>query len=303
MLNAVELPPDQVRRAADAIREFHARTHAGLSSIEMREFANTCGRIQEHLQSLPLIFERVQDTVRQFQEEDRAFQDAHASGSGPLDAEAFARMQRVITLKSYAELDIEAVFGYGTLLLDSWSNAIRIGLRLPRSAQSSNDQFETLLNLLQGRTCPPALAPLLQVPHQGRAAYLCVAVRAYRNKFVQHNERPWTRGVTYHPTEAFIALARYLPDELLPPVAECRKDFEDMVKEFKLDAYAPTNLRDAVTLLLEISVLTTTQAQRQTIVSYLGKYGAMSPAYHRACQRLVEFFADATAALTPAAVP
>jgi hypothetical protein len=89
--------------------------------------------------------------------------------------------------------DFECLYTFGAIFLDQWaiSAAYLSGLEKPGTMR-----FVDLARLIEGRAkLPPALKPVAE-SYLPDFRWLKLQLRTFRNRFVEHADRPWQRATT-----------------------------------------------------------------------------------------------------------
>jgi hypothetical protein len=279
--------------------ELHAlydRHRASMGAAVQGEFQAIYIRAAGRLEMLKIIFERLYETAHAMHAVDEEFgrRFPNAEREPPHEAEFGDLLDDIWALDWTFHLDHDSMLVFGSLFLDDWSLLAAIGQGLDRSQVS---QFETFLNLVQGSQCPRSLAEFRASTQNGMGSYLCIAVRAFRNKLLVHQARPWQRTIKRHSEMPLVFLTNKVPEEVLPLPEVIEIDVRSIRKQFKLSTdegksdVVPAKLAAA---LLGIATGVTSQAERQVITRFIETYGLMHPPFQLVFQRLASFVLEAS---------
>ena len=270
--------------------------HRAAGAAVQGEFQAIYIRAAGRLEMLKIIFERLYQTAHAMHAVDQEFarRFPNAEKEPPHEAEFGDLLDEIWALDWTFHLDHDSMLVFGSLFLDDWSLLVAIGQGLDRSQVS---QFETFLNLVQGPQCPRSLAKFRASTQNGMGSYLCIALRAFRNKLLVHQTRPWQRTIKRHSEMPLVFLNNSVPESVLPLPEVIEADVRSIRKQFKLPAHenkpdgTPAKLAAA---LLGASTDVTSQAERQVITKFIETYGLQHPPFQLVFQNLAEYILEAS---------
>jgi hypothetical protein len=202
-------------------------------------------------------------------------------------------------------LDFESLYVFGAILLDQWSLFAGYLAGVPKPEAMT---FIRLAQLLE--TSPQPHPALLTVAASCKSdvRWLQLQMRTFRNRFVEHADRPWQRGTTM-PLHG-LEFRLFLPSP--PGWLDDRESEREIRAVLRL---APKWLQDApeghwqkaraLALLERIAEnigQVDQQADRDKVAELVGKVGTTSPSFETVAHRLARFAEEATRLLLPAAL-
>ena len=114
----------------------------------------------------------------------------HPAGT-PYPLEIQRVMRRANRVSNSIRLDFEALYVFGTVLLDQWAILVSYFFGIPNPEEST---FQKLVQA--GETDAGALGKLW-ADHKREMIWLDCHLRAHRNRFIIHVDRPWQKGTTH----------------------------------------------------------------------------------------------------------
>ena len=286
----------QLERTLVTMHGLHQRHVLKVGEVAQPEFGAIFTRAYARLEGLHVIYGRLYDTSFDLNAIDAEIETKwpgiplnQVSG----EPEFVHIMDRHQDLVWKFQLDHDSMLVFGALFLDDWVQLVALALGLDRTQFGT---FETFLNLVQGNQCPRALSAFRESELNGVGSYLCLALRAFRNKLVIHQEKTWQRGVSRHPKIPLVFVNYTVPEQLLPlpevvdqQVASIRKRFKD---RFEIPEDAKP--QDVATWLLGHSTLVKSQSDREAILNFVVTYGVTNPMFQLVFQRFTQFVNEAS---------
>ena len=295
---------EAIRQIADeAELQLRAFSSAVFSAIPLpagpyaifHHFAHT----QERLKDTRRILERMWQNREQLHQIDQKTEvgriDEHTHGTPPSGRlQILSQEQRILT--DYIKLDFEALYLFGTILLDQWSLmvAYSIGRQNPEEIN-----FHRLVSLLEDQDYSGPLERLW-VQQSEQMLWLNSHIRFYRNRFVAHSNRPWQRGFTRSLHGYDFRL--FVPS---PPGWENEEEISREINS--LIQLAPQWLQDKpddywekarpralLERLLDNIGNVQNRADRDIINRLVSRTGISTPSFHTVGEKLLLFIRDAT---------
>lgn len=202
-------------------------------------------------------------------------------------------------------LDFESLYVFGAIFLDQWSLFAGYLAGVPEPETMT---FFRLAQLLERSPQPhPALQPVA-VSCTPDVRWLQLQMRTFRNRFVEHADRPWQRGTTMplHGLEFRLFLPSppgWIDDqeaarEIRAVLRLAPKWLQNAPENHWEKARALALLERIVDNIGEVSQ----QADRDKVAELVGKAGITSPSFEVVVHRLARFAEQATSLLLPAAL-
>lgn len=285
---------EALRQAGLALHGLFDRHEATVGRSVQPEFGAIYDRAAVRLEMLAVIHERLYANSIALNAVDKEFGErfpAADTNPPPMGPEFADFEDRIYDLYLKIELDYDSMLVFGSLLLDDWALLVAIAQGLDRSQVN---QFEMLLNLVQGPQCPRSLLGLRESPQNGIGSYLCIAVRAFRNKLLIHPGKPLKRNLRRHATMPFVFIRHQVPEAILPKPETVEADIRQIHKMFGLKVPEGGTPADLAAWLVGQADSATTQNARQTIIKFVETYGVQSPIFQLVFQRLAQFIMGAS---------
>lgn len=286
---------EALHQAGLSLHRLFDRHEATVGRAVQPEFGAIYDRAAVRLEMLTVIHARLYGNSIALNAVDKEFgaRFPNADTEPPPMGPEFADFEdRIYDLYLKIELDYDSMLVFGSLLLDDWALLVAIAQGLDRSQAN---QFEMLLNLLQGPQCPRSLLTLRESPQNGTGSYLCIAVRAFRNKLLIHPGKPLKRNMRRHATMPFVFIRHQVPEAILPIPETVEGDMKLVHKMFGLRVPEGGTAADLAAWLVGQADSATTQNARQTIIKFVETYGVQSPIFQVVFQRLAAFIKEASA--------
>lgn len=287
----------QLERSLTSMHTLFQRHVGKVGEAAQPEFAAIFTRSLARLEGLHIIYGRLYDTSFSLNEIDAEIEEKWPGiplGQISGEPEFVDIMDRHQDLVWQFQLDHESLLVFGSLFLDDWAELMALALGLDRTQFGT---FETFLNLVQGSQCPRALSVFRASELNGVGTYLCLALRAFRNKLVIHQDKPWKLGVSRHPKMPLVFINYTVTEQLLPlpevieqQVDSIRKRFKGRIEMPKEDARP----QDLATWLLGRSQLMTSQSDREAVLNFVVTYGVTNPIFQLVYQRFTQFVNEAS---------
>lgn len=287
--------PERIANARQAFDEMCVRMGRGLSAREDQIVRNIGIRVSERLETLPYVVRRISEGVSGIKRVSKEMVALTASGKlDTRNAGLLAAMS--LEVKRIVELDLETLLSLGTQIVDDWALAVSTGLKLPDGTTNSLSELHGWA--LRGKRPVLELNALATQPLVGMTIYMCIAVRALRNKLGQHSQMPWNWGIGYDPNTDSLWLSRYLMSELMPPEKQLQQSMTDVIKDLALKVAEPPYSLDVIgPLLRERARTSTTLYERDRIAEFIGNFGAVSPNFITLAQEIVDYVIEASTAI------
>lgn len=208
---------------------------------------------------------------------------------GPLDAQAFesARDETAKAIK----VDFEALYLFGSILLDQWSVFAAYLRGLPSPSPSTFHRIVSTVEQNQSAGPLRALWPLRSVMR-----WLTFQIRYYRNVFIVHVDRPiqqgFTRSTHCDEFQLFRPVLANAGGNVVQRIARLQGCSEAEVERPGLmlqEMFAAVGEREDA-------------RERDEIAQLVRACGMSTPSFQQLCVKLLSFLADASPVLIEAAI-
>jgi hypothetical protein len=220
-----------------------------------------------------------------------------------------AAQRRNARIESYLlramRLDFESLYVFGAIFLDqrSLSAGYLAGVSKPETMT-----FVRLAQLLETSPQPYPVLQAVAASCMNDVRWLQLQMRTFRNRFVEHADRPWQRGTTMplHGLEFRLFLCsppgwiddREAEREIRAVLRLAPKWLQDAPENHWQKARASALLERIVDNIGEVAL----QADRDKVAELVGKAGITSPSFKVVVHRLARFADQATSLLLSAAL-
>lgn len=202
-------------------------------------------------------------------------------------------------------LDFELLYVFGAICLDQWAYVAAYLAGLPEPERVA---FHRLARLVEAPNALPAALQTVAGEWRPSIRWLHFQMRTCRNRFVEHADRPWQRGITFGANGLDFRLEMpspvgWIDEEKSSEAARALLRLAPKWLQHAPDGYwEKARPRALLSRVIENIGAVDHQCDRDEVAAVAGLIGLATPSFHEVAGRLAFFLSGATPVLIESAL-